>query len=82
MRALHEGSVLRLRTDEAQENTRPDSVCVWQDKEDAAPEAAIIIAAIDDNLIEIQQEGRWVIINAESLEKIIKVLRQVNKNRN
>jgi len=62
------------------EATRPDAICVWQKQEqEGMPEPALLIAKLDGNIIEIQQEGQWININIDSLEEIIKALRKVSK---
>ena len=61
------------------DTTRPKSHIVWQgdSKIEKAPEPALLITALKDGLIEIQQENRYVIINYENIDEICKLLKKL-----
>lgn len=59
--------------------TRPDSKIIWQENSEAASEPALLVSKLDDGLIEIQQEDRWIIINRESVPELCKLLKQLVK---
>jgi hypothetical protein len=60
---------------------RPDTVCVFQDSSEGMPEPALLICALEGGIIEIQQEDRWININANSLKAIIKAVNKIAKSK-
>lgn len=63
------------------DSTRPDAMIVWQgnDNSEKAAEPALLFARLDDGIIEIQQEDRYVIINIENVPEICKLLKELAK---
>lgn len=55
-----------------------NSMTVWQETEEGMPEASLLIETYED-VVCIQQEGRHIHLNYESLKPLAKLLLSIKK---